>query len=68
MIILYLVGIYLILGFLFSIAFVLKWIHVIDDASDETPWTFKLTILPGCVVFWPVLFRKYLEAKNNKNG
>ena len=39
-----------------------------DDASNETPWAFKLTILPGCIVFWPVLFKKYLDAKKDKYG
>ena len=65
MIILYCIGAYLVLGFLFSLVFISKWIHIVDEASHETSWSFKLTILPGCIVFWPVLLKKYLNAKSN---
>ncbi len=67
MIILYCIGAYLVLGFLFSLVFILKWIHMVDEASHETSWNFKLMILPGCIVFWPVLLKKYLNAKSNRH-
>ena len=60
MIMLYLVGAYLIIGLLFSIPFLLRWIGKVDESAVDTSWTFKLIILPGCIVFWPVLLRKYL--------
>lgn len=67
MIILYFIGAYLVLGFLFSLVFILKWIYLLDEASNETSWNFKLTIVPGCIVFWPVLLKKYLHAKSNRH-
>ncbi|MEO7988799.1 MAG: hypothetical protein ABI663_04605 [Chryseolinea sp.] len=65
MIILYFVGTYLVFGFLFSMLFLFNWIYKVDEAAHETPWTFKLTLLPGCMVFWPVLLKKFLLTKRN---
>jgi hypothetical protein len=66
MIILYTVAAYLAVGLGFSVPFLIKWIHQVDETSQETDWTFKLTILPGCIAFWPVLLRKYLQSKSEQ--
>jgi hypothetical protein len=62
MFILYLILAYLFIGFLFALIFLGRLIHNVDEGSIGAPWTFKLIIFPGCVVFWPVLLRKYLMA------
>ncbi len=58
MIILYLIGVYLIAGFVFAIVFLLRWIDRVDESVLGASWTFKLIVLPGCIVFWPILFKK----------
>jgi hypothetical protein len=67
MIALYCIGVYLGLGFAFALIFVTKLVDKIDSSAVGAPWTFKAIILPGCVVFWPVLLHKYVNQKN-RNG
>ncbi|MBA4054892.1 MAG: hypothetical protein C0490_09285 [Marivirga sp.] len=66
MLILYGVLIYFVTGILFAVVFVTKLIHVVDESSAGSPWSFRLIIFPGCVVFWPVLLRKYLKVQQRK--
>jgi hypothetical protein len=60
MIVLYLIDIYLSVGVIFSILFLRKWIYHVDDIAKGSHWTFKATILPGCVLLWPFLLRNTL--------
>jgi hypothetical protein len=53
---------YLSIGFVFSIPFVLKGVKVIDEGAIGTKWGFRLIIIPGTIIFWPVLLRKWLKA------
>ena len=63
-IILLAVEVYLALGLLFSIPFVLKGVTVIDhDGADGTKWGFRVIIIPGSIIFWPVLLRKWVNVK-----
>lgn len=66
MIVLYIIAIYILTGIIFSVPFLTKWIDLIDGAAEESPWTFKLMILPGCIVFWPVLMQKCQKAWKGK--
>lgn len=63
MAIIYLTYGYLLGGLVFSIPFLSSWIKTVDGGSHESAWTFKLIILPGCIIFWPFLLRRYLIAK-----
>jgi len=64
-IILLAVEVYLALGLLFSIPFVLKGVTVIDpDGAEGTKWGFRVIIIPGTIIFWPVLLRKWVHVKN----
>ncbi len=54
---------YLVVGFLFSIAFLAKGIQKTDDASKGTGIGFKLIIIPGILIFWPVLLNQWRKAK-----
>ncbi len=67
MTIIYLVLAYLVAGLIFSIPFLLKWVNKIDESVHESPWTFRLIILPGCIVFWPVLLKKYWKIKSHSS-
>jgi len=66
-IILSIVGLYLLFGFLFAIPFVIKGVIVIDpDGAQGTTWGFRLIIIPGTIVFWPVLLKKWLRVNKNE--
>jgi hypothetical protein len=55
--------IYLLAGILFSILFLGIGIQVTDEGAHGTGIGFKLIILPGCIIFWPLLLRKWIKAK-----
>ncbi|MGQ0737888.1 MAG: hypothetical protein ACT4OJ_02405 [Bacteroidota bacterium] len=57
---------YLLAGLLFAIPFVLKGVTRIDEAAHDSKWGFRIIIIPGTVVFWPVLLRKWIKAKATK--
>ena len=65
----WIVGIYFLCGLLFAIPFIIKGVKVIDpDGAHGTKWGFRVIIIPGTVVFWPVLFRKWLKAKPEQSS
>lgn len=57
---------YLLLGFLFAIAFVIKGVQKVDPVAVDTKWKFRLLILPGAMAFWPLLLKRWLKAKQSK--
>jgi hypothetical protein len=59
-------AIYLVAGFAFAIAFVTKGVGKIDEGTHGAGWGFRLIIIPGSIVFWPVLLRKWLATVKNK--
>lgn len=61
--ILSLAGIYLTIGLLFSIPFAFRGAKKIDPAAVEGTWGFKLLIIPGSMVFWPLLMNRWLLHK-----
>lgn len=61
-IILTIFGFYLLLGLLFSIAFLWKGITKVDADAAGTSRYFKLLILPGTIIFWPLLLGKWIKA------
>ena len=63
MLLLYLAALYIIAGILFAIPFLTRWIVIVDESAKGTSWSFRLLILPGSIVFWPVLLKKYLKVK-----
>jgi hypothetical protein len=63
MILLYILMAYLAMGVLFAIAFLAKGIHKVDDSAQGTGLGFKLILIPGIAVFWPVLLNKWRKAK-----
>jgi hypothetical protein len=56
-------GIYLALGLLFAIAFIIKGVHIIDEESVSTPIGFRLLIFPGSVLLWPFLLRNWMNKR-----
>jgi hypothetical protein len=49
------VAAYLALGVLFAIPFTLRWAGRLDAAAIKATPGFRLIILPGAVLLWPVL-------------
>ena len=61
-ILLLVVAVYLIAGLFFGIAFIIKGVTRIDEAALGSGWGFRLIILPGSIVFWPLLLKKWMNA------
>ncbi|MDN5215278.1 hypothetical protein QQ020_24580 [Fulvivirgaceae bacterium BMA12] len=53
------IGIYLLLGFVFYLVFIFKLATQLDENMRGSGVGFKLLILPGTLVLWPVLFSKW---------
>ena len=52
-------GIYLACGLLFAVPFIIVGVKGIDPAAAHGSWGFQLLIIPGTVVFWPLLLRRW---------
>ncbi len=61
-IILAIAAIYLTLGFIFAIAFVTKGVTKMDEGAHGTKWGFRIIIIPGTIIFWPFLLKKWLRV------
>lgn len=35
---------------------------MVDEGAHGSGWGFRLIIIPGIVVFWPLLLRKWIAA------
>lgn len=67
-IILLIITVYLSIGFVFAIPFVIKGVTRIDEGALGSGWGFRVIIIPGTMVFWPLLLKKWLaESKSNKS-
>lgn len=64
--IIWIMAIYLAAGFLFAIPFALKGASRIDEAAIGASWGFRLIIVPGAMVFWPLLWKKWVNATKKR--
>jgi len=66
------VGIYLALGFLFALYFAFRGANKIDPGAASGSWGFRLLIIPGTCLFWPLLLsylmRGFQEPPDEKNN
>lgn len=53
---------YLFCGLLFAIPFVIKGVSKIDESAHGGSVGFRIIIVPGTIVFWPVLLKKWIKA------
>lgn len=65
-IMLLLVAVYLLCGVAFAIPFVLKGVDSIDEGAHGSGWGFRAIIIPGTIIFWPILLRKWIKAKRKQ--
>ena len=57
-------GIYFAAGFVFGVAFAFGGgVKRIDPAAAGGTWGFKLLIIPGCAIFWPLLLKRWLKSE-----
>ena len=61
-ILLIIVAVYLLAGVLFVIPFLMKGLNKIDKGANGSTIGFKIIIIPGVIVFWPVLLKKCMKA------
>jgi len=55
-------GIYLFCGALFTIPFALIGAARIDPHAVHGSWGFRLLIIPGTIVLWPILARRWSKG------
>ena len=60
------VGVYLAIGVIFAIIFLLKGVNKVDEGAKDAGFFFKLLIFPGCILFWIVLLPKWLKSKKDE--
>ena len=65
-IILIIVVVYLLLGVLFVIPFLIKGLAKVDEGTHGSTIGFKIIIIPGVVVFWPFLLKKWMRPVKEK--
>ena len=61
-IILIMAAVYLFAGLMFAIPFVIKGVTKIDEGAEGSKWGFRIVIIPGTMVFWPLLLKRWLKA------
>ena len=55
-------GIYLALGALFALAFIFAGAKHIDPDAREGTWGFRVLILPGAALLWPLLLKRWVQG------
>ncbi|MFT3678909.1 MAG: hypothetical protein QM791_01475 [Ferruginibacter sp.] len=54
--------IYLSGGIAFVLPFLLRGMRKIDETTHGATWGFKLIVIPGIIVLWPLLLKKWLQV------
>jgi len=62
-IMLIIVMIYLLIGVVFVIPFLLRGLTKVDETAHGGTIGFKIIIIPGVIVFWPLLLKKWMKKK-----
>ena len=55
-------GAYLAVGLVFAILFVVRWVGRVDPAAQEGTWGFRVLIVPGSMLLWPLLWSRLLRG------
>jgi len=60
-----LLGVYLACGLLFAVPFALAGVQKIDPHAAGSGWGFRLLILPGAMLLWPLLLRRWFGGSHH---
>ena len=60
------VAVYLAAGFIFAIAFVVKGVAIVDEGALGSSVGFRMIIIPGVMIFWPLLLSKWRQSAKRK--
>ena len=64
-ILLIIAAICLLVGVLFVIPFLMKGLNRIDEGAHGSTIGFKIIIIPGVIVLWPLLLSKWMKSNLN---
>ncbi|MCG8372898.1 MAG: hypothetical protein MI700_05175, partial [Balneolales bacterium] len=54
-------GAYLVIGLVFSIVFISRGLSEVDEGAKGSKLGFKLLIIPGMLIFWPLFAKKWRD-------
>lgn len=57
---------YILTGAVFAIVFFLRGIYVVDESTKDGSIGFKVIIIPGVIMLWPALLRRWKNALKTK--
>ena len=57
-------GVYLAIGVLFAIPFVLKGVSRVDPVAAEGSQGFRVLIFPGVVALWPLMLARFISKSS----
>lgn len=60
-------GIYLFLGVLFVFPFQIKGIFELDENAKGGSIGFRIIIIPGIIMLWPFLLKKWIMLKSRNH-
>jgi hypothetical protein len=66
-IILIIVTAYILCGLIFAIPFVIKGITAIDEGAHGSSIGFRIIIIPGVIIFWPFLLKRWIQSKHTSH-
>jgi len=57
-----LLGVYLLAGLAFSVPFALVGVGKIDPHAAQGTWGFRVLIIPGTILLWPLLAQRWFRG------
>jgi hypothetical protein len=57
-----LIGVYLLCGLVFAVPFAIVGVGKIDPHAAHGTWGFRLLIIPGTILLWPMLALRWLKG------
>jgi uncharacterized membrane protein YphA (DoxX/SURF4 family) len=57
------ISVYLIGGIIFAVIFIVKGVDKLDESARGSSIGFRIIIIPGTVIFWPLLLKKWLDSQ-----
>jgi hypothetical protein len=55
-------AVYLGCGFIFALLFVFFGVEEVDETARDATLGFRIIIIPGTVLLWPILLQKWRKA------